>query len=114
MKKSGNVDIKRFHSRDKQLCKSVGTKESVYIRKEFKSHRIGLVHHLDPVLLFWYTDMAAVTSCETLYSPAFAFHDHVTENTGLNGNSLNRCKHKTYKVYSNTFSFLGFLALSPH
>ena len=34
----------RFHSRDQRLCKFLGTKESVYIRKEFNSHRIGLEH----------------------------------------------------------------------
>ena len=34
----------RFHSRGQQLCKFIGTKESFYIRKEFNSHRIGLVH----------------------------------------------------------------------
>ena len=36
--------IDRFHSRGQQLCKFIGTKESFYIRKEFNSHRIGLVH----------------------------------------------------------------------
>ena len=36
--------IERFHSRDQHLCKFVGTKESVYIRKEINSHRIGLEH----------------------------------------------------------------------
>jgi len=36
--------IERFHSHDQQLCKFIGTKESVYIRKDFNSHRIGLVH----------------------------------------------------------------------
>ena len=34
----------RFHSRDQHLCKFMGTKESVYIRKEINSHRIGLEH----------------------------------------------------------------------
>ena len=33
-----------FHSRGQHLCKFIGTKESVYIRKEFNSHRIGLGH----------------------------------------------------------------------
>ena len=33
--------IQRFHSRDQHLCKSIGTKKSVCIRKEFNSHRIG-------------------------------------------------------------------------
>ena len=26
------------------LCKSIGTKGSIYVRKDFNSHRIGLVH----------------------------------------------------------------------
>ena len=33
-----------FHSRGQYLCKFIGTKESVCIRKEFNSHRIGLGH----------------------------------------------------------------------
>ena len=36
--------IKRFHSRGQHPCKFIGTKESVCIRKEFNSHRIGLGH----------------------------------------------------------------------
>ena len=32
------------HSRGEDLCKFIGTKESVCIRKEFNSHRIGLGH----------------------------------------------------------------------
>ena len=36
--------IECFHSRDQHLCKFIGTKESVCIRKEFNSHRIGLGH----------------------------------------------------------------------
>ena len=31
-----------FHSRGQHLCKFIGTKERVYIRKEFNSHRTGL------------------------------------------------------------------------
>jgi len=38
------VHIERFYSRGQQPCKFIGKKESVYIRKELKSHRIGLVH----------------------------------------------------------------------
>ena len=38
------LPVERFHSRDRSLCKFIGTKESVYIRKEFNSHRIGLEH----------------------------------------------------------------------
>ena len=33
-----------FHSRGQHLCKFIGTKESVCIRKEFNSHRINLGH----------------------------------------------------------------------
>ena len=36
--------IECFHSRGQHLCKFIGTKESVCIRKEFNSHRIGLGH----------------------------------------------------------------------
>ena len=36
--------IECFHSRCQHLCKFIGTKESVCIRKEFNSHRIGLGH----------------------------------------------------------------------
>ena len=39
-----NKDLERMHSRVQQLCRNIGTKESVYIRKELNSHRIGLVH----------------------------------------------------------------------
>ena len=38
------VSIECFHSRGQHLCKFIGTKESVYIRKEFNSQRIGLGH----------------------------------------------------------------------
>ena len=33
-----------FHSRFQHLCKFTGTKESVYVRKEFNSHRTCLGH----------------------------------------------------------------------
>ena len=36
--------IECFHSRGQHLCKFIGTKESVYIRKEFNSHRTSLGH----------------------------------------------------------------------
>ena len=36
--------IECFHSRDQNLCKFIGTKESICIRREFNSHRIGLGH----------------------------------------------------------------------
>ena len=40
-KRRSNALIECFHSRDQHLCKFIGTKESVYIRKEFNS--TGLV-----------------------------------------------------------------------
>ena len=36
--------IERFHSRGYHLCKFIGTKERVCIRKDFNSQRIGLGH----------------------------------------------------------------------
>ena len=36
--------IECFHSRGQHLCKCIGTKESVCIRKEFNSQRISLGH----------------------------------------------------------------------
>ena len=36
--------IEGLHSRDQHLCKFIRTKESVYIRKEINSQRIGLEH----------------------------------------------------------------------
>ena len=36
--------IECFHSRGQHLCKFIETKESVCIRKEFNSQRIGLRH----------------------------------------------------------------------
>ena len=36
--------IECFHSRGQHICKFIGTKESVCIRKEFKSQRTGLGH----------------------------------------------------------------------
>ena len=56
--------IERFHLRGQQPCKFIGTKESVYIRKEFNSHKICLKHQHGPVSLFRCTNMAVVTSFE--------------------------------------------------
>ena len=39
-----NIFIECIHSRGQHLCKFIKTKESVCIRKEFNSHRIGLGH----------------------------------------------------------------------
>ena len=36
--------IERFHLRGQHLCKFTGTKERVYIRTEFSSHRTDLGH----------------------------------------------------------------------
>ena len=41
-KKAGEIEC--FHSRGQHLCKFIGTKKSVCIRKEFISHRTGLGH----------------------------------------------------------------------
>ena len=41
---NGPWTIKGFHLRGQHLCKFIGTEEIVYIRKEFNSHRTGLVH----------------------------------------------------------------------
>ena len=37
-------EIECFHSRGQHLCKFIGTKEIVCMRKEFNSQRIGLGH----------------------------------------------------------------------
>ena len=47
---SASLDVKKVpiecsHSRGQHLCKFIGAKESVSIRKEFNSHRTGLGHH---------------------------------------------------------------------
>ena len=41
------ANIECFHSHGQHLCKFIGTKESVCMRKEFNSHRIGLGHQHD-------------------------------------------------------------------
>ena len=38
------LDIERFHSRGQHICKFIGTKGSLCIRKEFNFHGIVLVH----------------------------------------------------------------------
>ena len=46
-KTTGNKNvgsIERFHSRGQQPCKFIGTKGSIYKRKELNSLRTGLVH----------------------------------------------------------------------
>ena len=61
--------MKRFHLCDQHLCKSIGTKESIYIRKEFNSHRIGFDTMMPAVSLFWNTNIASVTSSENAPYP---------------------------------------------
>ena len=39
----------RFHSRDQQLCKFIGTRGSVNVRKESNSYRIGSGHQKEVV-----------------------------------------------------------------
>ena len=56
--------IECFHSRGQHLCKFIGTKGGVCIRKEFNSQRTGLDTNMAVVSLFWDTNMAAVTSYE--------------------------------------------------
>ena len=58
------ISIECFHSRGQRLRKLIGTKESVCIRKEFNSHRIGSDTNMAQVLFFWDTNMAPLTSCE--------------------------------------------------
>ena len=53
-----------FHPRGQHLCKFIGTKKSVYIRKEFNSHRTGLGHKHGRRFIVWDTNMAAMTSSE--------------------------------------------------
>jgi len=50
--------IEHFHSRVQQPYKFIGTEESVYIRKEFNSHRIGWLP------LQCSSDTKIVSSCE--------------------------------------------------
>ena len=45
--------IERFHSRGQYLCKFIGTKESICIRKEFNSHKIGLGHQYGRRDVMW-------------------------------------------------------------
>ena len=58
------TEIDRFHSRGQHLCKFIGTKESVYIRKEFNSTGLVWNTNMAAVSLFWDINMTAVTSCE--------------------------------------------------
>ena len=50
------VSIERFQSRGQHLSKLIRTKESVYIKKEFNSHRIGLEHQHGRSFIVWNTN----------------------------------------------------------
>ena len=50
-----------FHLRGHHLWQLSGTKESIYLRKEFNSHRIGLENQHGHCLLFWNTKMIAAS-----------------------------------------------------
>ena len=64
-KTNAEIPYERSPPHGRYLCKFVETKESVYIRKEFNFHRIGLGHtNMAAFSLFWNTNMAAVTSRE--------------------------------------------------
>ena len=45
--------IECFHSRGQHICKFIGTKESVCIRKEFNSQRTGLGHQHGRRFIVW-------------------------------------------------------------
>ena len=51
--------IECFHSLGQHICKFIGTKESVYIRKEFNSTGLVWDTNMAAVTLFWDTNMAA-------------------------------------------------------
>ena len=51
------TEIDRFHSRGQHLCKFIGTKESVYIRKEFNSTGLVWDTNMVAVSLFWNTNI---------------------------------------------------------
>ena len=53
LKLCGLIYRECFHSRGQHLCKFIGTKESVCIRKELSSHRIGLGHQYGRRDVMW-------------------------------------------------------------
>ena len=60
-----------FHSRGQHLWQLSWTKESVCLRKELNSHRIGLENQHDHCLLFW---NAKMTVFLPLYSASLPSH----------------------------------------
>ena len=68
-----------FHSHDQHLCKFIGTKESVYIRKEFNSHRTGWVHKHGRYDVMWNSPLQRIGLCAISMStpariPILLFH----------------------------------------
>ena len=54
--------VERFHARDRQACKVIGTKESVHARKELNPAGLVCNTNMIAISLFCDTNMAAVTS----------------------------------------------------
>ena len=64
----------RFHSRDQQLCKLIKQKETFTEKKSSTPTGFVWYTYMAALLLFWSTNMAAVTSCENaLFIFSFAF-----------------------------------------
>ena len=55
--------VERMQSFVQQPWKFIGTKENVYIRKEFNSTRLVWYTNMAAVSLLWYTNMATMASC---------------------------------------------------
>ena len=45
-----------LHSCGKQLCKFIGTEESIYIGKAFQSYRTDWFTNMVTILMFWLTN----------------------------------------------------------
>ena len=65
-----------FHSHGQHLCKFIGTKESVYTRKEFNSHRTGLVYKHGHLEVMW---KRTIYRCNVLV-PALSECQHQNSN----------------------------------
>ena len=64
----------RFHSRDQQLCKFIKQKETFTEKKSSTPTGFVWYTYMAALLLFWSTNMSAVTSCENaLFIFSFAF-----------------------------------------
>ena len=74
--------IDRFHLRGKQLCKFVGTKTFFYITKVSIPNGCFLYTNMAVVFIVLYTNMAAVTSGETIYTATCEVRDKATGEDG--------------------------------